>query len=273
MKQVKSSPQSGNLYSFKTGGSSGGGLKRRRRRLGSSEQKAESAQILSLSMFIMLLAFFIVLNALSSYEETKVRPAMESLESVFASKISQKDDFKPSVTPSVQYSINEGDTIERLQALFNAQLPSAKTVASQRNGTMHVLLSWEDFKSAVLAAGQEDSFTFEEGKPASEYNFLPTLIALVRSDQLGIPYRMDITLHLNENPAALQNDKPQSLFYNMRDVSSVTQRLEDAGLPTKLMTAGVSKGEAGMAEILFRIHVPFNPLGEGDQLGEETNYE
>ena len=249
----------------------GGPVKRRRRRIGQTQQTSVSSQLLGLSLFIMLLAFFIVMNAISTFEETKVHPIMASLESVFAAKISQHDNYMPSVAESPEQSLNEGDTLERIKALFNAQIPGAEIVRSQRNGTMYVKMPWAAFKQAVLEVGQDNAFEKRSaGQPVNDF-FKPTLIALVRSDQLGMPYSMDITLNVSKNPSDMQVDEPQKLKQYITEIGQITAMLENDGLPAKLLSAGMQKGEEGTVELFFRIHEPFNPLGMG--LEEEVPYD
>ena len=55
------------------------------------ENNSSGSQVLALGLFIMLLAFFIVLNALSTFDEQLARPVIASLERTFASRIYQDD--------------------------------------------------------------------------------------------------------------------------------------------------------------------------------------
>lgn len=214
----------------------------------------------------MLLAFFIILNAISNFEQTKVKPVMESLGYTFASKLQQpQKDERPSVTKSSEPSINEGDTLDRLQALFNAQIPGHEAVVSKRKGEMYVKLPFDDFETAVMAVGQRNAL--EEGNESAQLLagfFLPTLVALMKSDRAGISFRMDMTLNIEENPAALQNRQPQQLAVLLGRMGDIAGKIEDAGLSTRLISAGLQKGEEGTVELLFRRHVPFNPLGAAD---------
>ena len=232
-----------------------------------SDSSKGSSQLLSLSLFIMLLAFFIVLNAYSSYEDVRVKPIMESLESSFSSRIDQLDDLKPSVTPSEQYSYNEGDTIERLEALFKSQISGVEIKVNQREGTMLVSLKWADFKSALLSQTTiNGTFINSEGEQLDEIKFLPLLVSLIRSDQLGTPYHMDVTLNIGVSPAELQNDSPQNLNLFIEEVSSVVDRLEKMGVPNKLITSGLSGGNTETVELFFRTHIPFNPFQVSTEL-------
>ncbi len=243
-----------------------GAMRNRRRKTGAGTARSMSAQLLGLSLFIMLLAFFIVLNAISSYEETKVRPIMDSLGEVFSSRLQEDErvEESPSVTEDESKSINEGSALDKMQALFKSQIPSHEAVVSNRKGVMYVKVPFDDFEEAILAVGQPSKVKKqEEGEQAQFLKgfFLPTLISLVDMDTGNIPYRMDIVLNVNENPARLQNRRPKKLAALMKKMGRIASKIEDAGLPTKLVSVGLQKGEEDMVEIIFRRHIAFNPLG------------
>lgn len=232
--------------------------KRRRRIIGGGTVVTLGSQLLSLSLFIMLLAFFIVLNAISSYEQTKVNPVVESISYAFASRLAaQQGDDHPSTGRSDETSSGEGDVLERMEALFTAEIPGAHTVVSQGRGEMYVRMPFDELEAAVIAAGRSAGSSGVKKTP-----FLPTLVGLMKSDAAGRPYRMDMLLNIDANPAQMQNEKPGELGASLKRISRIAQRLESAGLSPRLISAGVQKGKDGTVELLFRRHIPFNPLGE-----------
>lgn len=241
-------------------------MRHRRRKTGAGTAQSMSSQWLGLSLFIMLLAFFIVLNSISSYEAARVSPVMESLGYAFSSRFERIEaEESPSVTPDESESVNEGSSLDQLQALFKSQIPSHEAIVSHRRGMMYVKVSFDDFEQAVMAVGQrnvpEDQ---EENTQFLKGFFLPTLISLMSMDEDKAPYRMDIILNINENPARLQNQHPKRLAVIMKKMGHIAGKVEDAGLPTKLISSGLQKGEDGMVELIFRHHIAFNPLGSDD---------
>ena len=92
--------------------------------------------------------------------------------------------------------------------------------------------------------------------------FGATLISLLQARETEIPYRMDMILNIEENPARFQNDSPQKMEAAIKKVSSFAEKLEAAGLPKKLVTSGVGQGEKETVDLYFRRYEPFNPLGE-----------
>jgi hypothetical protein len=221
--------------------------------------------LLGLSLFIMLLAFFIVLNAISSFEQTKVRPVMESLGETFAAKISQEGNDQPSPVADSTQSNGEGDTLDRLEALFRAQIPSVDAVVSKSRGVMYVRVPYSDFEAAITAIGQTQAPS-TPGMPAgfAKSFFLPTLVSLLQTDRTGLTLRMDALVNMKDNPAAVQAREPQRMAQTMAQLGRLADKLERSGLPAKQQSIGVQQGPDGTVDLLFQPYVPFNPLGEDE---------
>lgn len=235
-------------------------LKRRRRRTITPDSDSP-VMLMNLSLFIMLLAFFIVLNAISSFIEEKSYPVVQSVQTTFSTQPIQPD-ISPSVTPEeTQQSIHEGQTIERIDALFKSQITSYDAVKNEGTGTMEVTLPIDVFANSVMAIGQEDmTKASPDAKVKGKKFFLPTLASIIKSDKQGVPYRMDILLHVDGNPAQMQNLDPKVLAQTMTRGSQLTAQLEKNGVPQRLLSIGVEKGDANTVRLLFRPHEAFTPL-------------
>ena len=90
---------------------------RRRRSISQSSSSGIGDKLPGLSLFVMLLAFFMILNSMSSYEKQKMENIMQSLDDTFASKITETGNDKPSITKSSDKQLGEGDTLEKIEAL------------------------------------------------------------------------------------------------------------------------------------------------------------
>lgn len=240
----------------------------RRRRGSAGTARSMSSQLLGLSLFIMLLAFFIVLNAISNFEESKIKPIMANLSYTFAANMEQEVDDRPNVRQSENTSTQEGDTLDRMRALFTSQIPAHEAAVNKTRGEMHVRLPYQDFKDAVMAVGQQDVLPTKQPNGLLKGFFLPTLVALMRNDDLGRPYRLDILLNIKDNPAEVFNDDPQQMNKITRDMSAIAQKIESAGLPVRLISTGVQEGEEDTVDLLFRPHIPYVPTDDLE-VGEE----
>lgn len=241
-------------------------LKLRRRRRNEPSSQSDTGTLMNLSLFIMLLAFFIVLNSLSSYEEQLVGDVVQSLDTTF-SKDPQQEDIAPSVTPDPVNSVNEGDTFERLDALFQSQIVSYKKSISSNRGKMIIKLPLEKFSRAIMAAGQKDLTKMRARRNPRGNFMIPTLVSILKSDKKGVSYRMNILLQSPDNPAHFQNQSPTEMAALMRRGSALTEKLEQGGFPQKLLNIGIAKGNPEIVELVFEQHVPFSPVEEKEEGG------
>lgn len=232
----------------------------RRRRIDGAASRSNPTQLLNLSLFIMLLAFFIVLNAISSYEEQKSNPILQSLEDTFSTD-AIRDDLAPSLVESPLQAIHQGHTVERIAALFEAELRSFDSETNMRSGTMSVEMDLEEFYDSVMTIGQK-TLTPSNTRSPPRYFFLPTLVSILQSDAAGVTYRLDIFMHSDENPAIVQNSDPARLKAIVDQGTQIVQRLQDIGMPQRLLSIGLKDGDADKVTIVFRHHVPFSPVAE-----------
>ena len=239
--------------------------KRRRRNQTVSEGSANSGQMMNLALFIMLLAFFIVLNAISSYEELKTEKVKRSIELAFSNDPNLKDDM-PSVRDDPIKSLKEGHTFDRLDALFESEITSFETSHSKSKGVMMVKVPYDDFSKAVMAVGQKNLLQYPSRKDVRGNFFLPTLVSLLRADIDGAPTRMEILVNVDGNPAQLQNQQPLKIESVINTVGQFSKKLQDQGMPQKLINIGISSGDPAYVDLVFRKYIPFSPIEEEKQL-------
>lgn len=236
--------------------------RKRRRRNEAISSGTDTGQMMNLALFIMLLAFFIVLNSLSSYEEIKTEKVKRSVELAFSKDKKIKEDM-PSTTPDPAQSLKEGHTFDRLDALFKSQIASFETTKSKSRGVMMVRVPYADFEKSMNALGQKNLLNYPSRRDVRGNFFLPTLTSLLRADIDGAPTRMEIMLHTNSNPAELQNQKPRNLNKVILVAGQFSQKLEKQGMPQKLVNIGVSKGNPEFIDLVFRKYIPFSPVLDG----------
>jgi len=237
----------------------------RRRRNRSTPASSDTGMLLNLALFIMLLAFFIVLNSLSSYEERLVSPVVDSLEQTF-DKSAQKQDVAPSISPDPVNSVNEGDTFERLDALFSTQIVSYKKTIPSNRGYMMLELPLEKFSRAIMAAGQKDLTKMSALRDPRGNFMIPTLVSIIKSDKKGVTYRMNILLQLPDNPSKFQNSNPTEMSAMMKRASALASKLERGGFEQKLINIGLQKGDPKMVKLVFTPHAPFSPVNPDQAL-------
>ncbi len=103
-----------------------------------NDERGNSSQgsvILSLALFIILLAFFIVMNAISNYSAEKVDGAFSSLDYAFSQNILRVKEQFQNNDENANEEKGEGDSLEDIQGTLRAILPGLEMVlTSDSNG-------------------------------------------------------------------------------------------------------------------------------------------
>ncbi|MCC6598353.1 MAG: hypothetical protein IT559_06155 [Alphaproteobacteria bacterium] len=219
-------------------------------------------QFLALSLFIVLLCFFIVLNSISTFEIAKARPVLDSLGLAFRTENADplhgmRESIPLAQNQDTQNAMSKGSTVQRVEGFFSSQIEGVETKQNRLGTELAVRLAFKDFEKEIN----------EELTPGTESKrFLPMLVSLLDTQQMqGVePYRMDMVLETKEKPYSAEGEKASAALV------SIAGRLETAGIPARLMGAGLSAGEAGMLTLYFRRHEPFHPEGMVADTGQKN---
>lgn len=220
---------------------------------------------MSLSVFVLLLAFFIVMNAISKVQQHKSGPALRSIEKTFALETI----VPPSPFPegggeddSAADSQKE-DVFGVLDALFRAELPGIKAERDDARGVMHVRMTREAFLLALeqaktVSLPKESVYQWKEG------SFVATLVGLVALKEKGVSLRMDVLLNLTQEPALLRDKDPGALAAAMKDAGWIAQALQKSGLSAESLSVGLKAGQMRTVDLYFRKVQAFSPVA-GDK--------
>lgn len=202
---------------------------------------------LGLSLFIMLLSFFIVMNSVSSFETTKVSPIINSIEMAFGAKLDAKELAKTAPKPHDLPQDKEGDTLEDIKGAFGAHIKDYQLNKNRLGTVMTVEMTVEEFELSL----RDIDVMRETGKSVTrEQSFIPTLISLIDSAQGRTPYRMDLFVQV---PAS-KITQTSGAF--VKQAGRYGHSLELAGLERKLLSAGLMEGEQGRITMIFRRYEP-----------------
>ncbi len=215
-------------------------------------------QYLALSLFLMLLSFFIIMNSNSGFDKTKANPVMRSVSVAFSGKT--KEQGQAPLNEFVEIALKgEGDSLERIESLFVTNLTDAQAKRNRLGNMMRIRLPVGSF-----ARGIEIS----EENGGTRGNFVPTLVALLQTQDRGIPYRMDMLLSVAQDPADMAGNDPESFQKKREMVAGFAQKLEDMGIPKNLLSAGLQRGENGFIDIYFVRDEPFRASPKQPQAEE-----
>lgn len=214
-------------------------------------------QFLGLSLFIMLLSFFIILNAVSNFEETKSKPVLNSLALTFSNK-EAVDATPPGSSPIKTVTLQEGSTLDKIESLFRSQITNVQLKQNRLGTIMYARVPFKDFEKAI----RKSLVISSENRPAEwteNLDVLPMLVSLLET-QRDTTYKMDMLLNISQSPSSLMTQAPEEFSVQNKKISGLAHILEQAGLPKHQVTAGLKQGEDGIVELLFRRYQPFNPL-------------
>lgn len=224
---------------------------RRRSDVGDLPKVNIGSQLLGLSLFVMLLAFFIVLNSISDYQDSAADGIISNLGQTFGSRVHVDGDENPSLSRSEQMQSGEGSTVEKIEALFKAQVRGLKVAKGTYSGVMMISIPRTEFERMVKDM-------------ESEQNFTQTLASLVRSEGRGSPYQMEILYGLQDNPGRIHNQDPAGMDETIQSISLMASVIERAGLPSRFISAGLQKGDPEMVDLIFKPYSTLDPDGGRD---------
>ncbi len=210
-------------------------------------------QFLSLSLFLMLLSFFIVLNSVSTFEEKKEQTVLNSVALAFSNNKITELNGAPEEKPNPLASINHGDTLTEIEGLFNATISGFELSKNSLGTVMHVRLPIAKFENAIDMTGGY-STNVADGAQGS---FIKTLVSLLRADEGGKPFRIDMILNTDDDPIELMGKNSDEYDKTLRRVTALSESLESRGVPTKMMSAGLVKGQSNYIDLYFHKFKPF----------------
>lgn len=197
------------------------------------------SQTLFLALFLLLLAFFILLNTLSTIEEGRSTEVLKSVQDAFPSEIQAqlKDSFLDGDPGSV---IGEG-VRSRIGAVFQASLPVIEITADPSGSPLYVSVPSRSVFSPALGGVTREAETLArqlvpllEGRPGEPYMDLQILFGRGDDDAREQASAADQALIIGAASTAL--------------------RFGALGVPRARVTGGIEPGDGDITRFVFRIH-------------------
>jgi len=224
-------------------------------------------QFLALALFIILLSFFIILNSMASYDEDKARPVLQSLSIAFSTREIEENIAQSTITEE-EKSIYQGSEIDRIKALFSTNISGFKSQENRFGNELYAQVPLKEFEAAMQNFQQRYNNTHSGVQGAAD-KFIPLLVSILKSENGQQPYHMDIILNIENNPAKLKNKDPETLRMLIKKTTIFSDILETVGLPKKLMSAGLEKGDVDYVTLAFTPYVPYVPVSSQSQGNQE----
>lgn len=210
-------------------------------------------QFLSLSLFLMLLSFFIVMNSVSAYEEKREAKVLKSIVLAFSNNEIEELSKAPEDTPNPIGSYNLGTTLDEVEGLFHSTISGFEMSRNRLGTVMHVRLPIAKFENAINMPANF-SMTMGDGLKGS---FIKTLVTILRAEERGQPYRIDMILNVEDDPIDLLKVNTIEFDKELYRVSSLSEQLQSNGVPTNMLSSGLVKGKPGYLDLYIHKYKPF----------------
>ncbi|WP_417454237.1 flagellar motor protein MotB [Kiloniella sp.] len=193
-----------------------------------------------LSLKLLLLAFFIMLNAISSYEEEKARAVLESVNNTFRGDASHMERHA-SFDQALDNLDDQTDLITEIERLFETTIPA---VEREQGSTQNFLR----LKLPVEALFYRDEVELASGR---ELLLKRLAASLQKVDVEGGYYEFEFLY----GTSVRQDEGQKSLLDLMlRRLEVVAIEALDAGIPKERLVVGLQPNRAGYVFVVIRLY-------------------
>lgn len=243
----------------------------------------EMGPIMFLSLFLLLLAFFILLNTLSTFEEAKARQVIKSVTSTFKTELINKT--KAQIFISTLGAVPDAkDIINNLENLWVTAVPIANVEELHDGSTMQLTMPVNDLfvgGEIALRSDREDlmkatasALSAQIPDSTIEMQFMMGIDSLVR-----LKTTMPVQKEEVEIPAVDQN--PEEINLNVPDednrslafarVGNVAQKFIDAGVASSNISIGLRHADPKVIRIRFFVRPNSGAFNSFDEFATVEN--
>ncbi len=212
--------------------------------------------IAMLSFFLLLLAFFILLNALSKLEDDRARMVIKSVNEAFNGRVQALESLKPNAAGLGPLAEAEA-VIGELRKLFDSMIPAVKAERAANGPTMRLELSAD----LLFRAG---SAKLQPGRGP-----LLRRIAKALLSERANPLFFDLEF-LHGLPAAVEGEAspPGRPTLEMRRMAVLAKYLVKQGIPASALATGVIPNREGVVQMVIQIYDQKRPGLDFSELAE-----
>lgn len=237
-------------------------------------------QITTLSIFLLLLAFFIALNSLVFINPDKASPALQSLQETFAWNNTKTDPTIDLIIPPGQSDAQNGDLstnnvedhqqsavqfLRDVKTLIGNNFPDLKLHQPAGRKTLLLRLPAEGFSDYVT---QNDAFLslFQTIIPDQDQdqnqnqNKSQNHLGKENKPATSPVFYLKIILHVTQAAFEAKTKSNQNaLTEQIKKAASLTQFLQDNGIPPAYLSTGIEVGPVDKIDIYILVNQSFLP--------------
>jgi len=194
-----------------------------------------------LSLYLLLLAFFILLNALSNLEEDRARVVIESVNEAFKGRVPADSSVAPYA--AALGALDDSDAlVDQLRNLFDSLIPAVSTDESADGPVLRLVLDAETlFQPGTARLARGRGLLFERAAKA-----------LLEPRDPPLYYELEF-LH---GVAESQSDAAPAVDTTLaiERAGTLVRQMVDFGLAPETLSAGLLPGREGDIQLVVRIH-------------------
>lgn len=201
------------------------------------EGSGDSGIVLLLSLKLILLAFFILLNALSDFEEARTRQVIDSVRKAFHGQLEPINvpallNGSPGLLPEAEALTNE------VGSLFESLVPALRSTRTARARAVHIELP----SIALFRIGKDNL------RPERKALIRRLAKALLRRSARDLAYKLEF---MHGIPA--DGTTGASRTQEIRRASALAALLMEEGLAPEVLSIGVLPGRPGRVEFVLSL--------------------
>jgi hypothetical protein len=198
-----------------------------------------------LSLKLILLGFFILLNALSEYEESRTRMVLESVNEAFNGRVDAPESFAPfsaGLGPLEQGAA----MMEDVGRLFRSLIPAVRSEHAADRGRLLLELPSETlFRPAGVAL-----------QPGRDLLLRRFAAALTSDGRLGLDFEVEL-LHGTAGDTSAAPSAATGGTLEMRRLGALVRLLVRLGVPARKLSVGLLPGRPGRVRLVVQAyHAP-----------------
>ncbi len=203
-----------------------------------SEGHGGSSIALFLGLYLLILAFFIMLVSISTLEEVKSKAAMKSLSATFTSILPPS--LELTAVSSTEGAVLAGQQFQQqITNIFSTTIQVTKVDVIQPGRLMRVLV-----KSDVIF--KPDAADIRDSSQA----FMDRIVASVSGRPPGLRFDMEFVM---QSPYVTGTDLPTEQTLEMSRAGNFARQMMARGLPPDSIAVGLEPGESDDITIWFYV--------------------
>ncbi len=192
-----------------------------------------------LSLYLLLLAFFILLNALSRLESDRTRTVIESINEAFDGRVQAPSSVEP-FSAALDPLDEAAALLQELRRLFDSMLPAVSSEAAADSPVLRLELSAEAL--------------FPTGGARIRNGRAPLLAQIARALRKAGDGGLHVELELFHGLAGSPSAAEAAEGLEIARMGALVRRFADQGVPAERLSAGVLPGKTGIVELIFRVY-------------------